>query len=170
MSERVLLHDGDEVVETVGAELLHVREQPGAKEDLVEADLVLVLLLDAAVENQAAQALQIGSPVVRAREHVVPLCELVKRPPRGIARAADPDRLEHAARLELAQHEGRVERPRGFCLVWLDAPDVVRVGRVDRLLQLDERRLEDRSERGLLCRAADFPAAWPCTRASAHDA
>ena len=54
ISKRILLHERDEVVEAIRADLLHIREHTGAEKDLAETDLIFVFLLDTRSEDQRA--------------------------------------------------------------------------------------------------------------------
>ena len=152
-AEVLLDHDGA-LVQLRRAQVLEVGEHAGSEEDLGQAglvlvDAVLVLRAEGRPEDRVGHGPDLGRPARRRNEHVVPQRELLVRPPRRVSGAADPNRLEHAAGPKLAQHHRPFEPPGFLGLVRLDAADVVHVGRVDRVHEFDQRRLEDASERRL---------------------
>ncbi|KAI3483202.1 hypothetical protein L1887_53982 [Cichorium endivia] len=154
VAPEVLLDDGGDGIEAVGPPLLELGEHAGTEEDLGETDLVFVLLGDGGCEDVRCERLDLVHvghvPSIRRHEHVVSLGKVGKSPSRRVACTADADGLEHTAGPQLTEHVLRLDLPRLFGLVGLDAANVVDVGAVDRRHEADERALELRAEGGLL--------------------
>ena len=95
-------------------------------------------------------------------QHVVAKGEFLIGPSGWVTSGTNSNSFENTASSQLTQDHGSLEFPSFFALVGLDAADIVDIGRVDGVHELDQRRLEDSSERRFAVHCNTDPATWCC--------